>query len=247
MLVPVLVLAGATIYFGFDTQPPPASPARPRTRCSEGSDERSLAPDTLMLLAIAIPFAGAALIAAVPPLAEPARADHAVGRRRCSSSSVWSLAGPVLDGARPERHLLEIVPGLVLAFAVEPLGMLFALVAGSLWIVNSIYSIGYMRANDEPRQTCFYVCFAVALGATMGIAFAEEPVHAVPVLRAADAVDLSAGHAQGDEEAVRAGRTLSRPAARVLDAAACCRRSFGTWLLAGTHRLQGRRHPCRRD
>ena len=52
--------------------------------------------------------------------------------------------------------------------------MLFALVASVLWIVNSIYSIGYMRANDEPRQTTFYVCFAVALGSTIGIAFAKN-------------------------------------------------------------------------
>jgi len=32
-----------------------------------------------------------------------------------------------------------VVPGLSLAFAVEPLGMLFALVASFLWIVTSIY------------------------------------------------------------------------------------------------------------
>jgi multicomponent Na+:H+ antiporter subunit D len=70
--------------------------------------------------------------------------------------------------------LLDVVPGLTLAFKVEPLGLLFALVASSLWIVNSIYSIGYMRANEEPRQTGFYVCFAVALGSTMGLAFARN-------------------------------------------------------------------------
>ena len=31
-----------------------------------------------------------------------------------------------------------------------------------------------MRANDEPRQTSFYVCFAIALGSTIGIAFAKN-------------------------------------------------------------------------
>jgi len=87
---------------------------------------------------------------------------------------VWSLLANVLAGARPEVNVFEVAPGLELAFKVEPLGMLFALVAGSLWIVNSIYSIGYMRGNGEPRQTTFYVCFAVALSATMGIAFAKN-------------------------------------------------------------------------
>ena len=50
--------------------------------------------------------------------------------------------------------------------------MLFALIASGLWIVNSLYSIGYMRGNGEAHQTRFYVCFALALAATMGIAFA---------------------------------------------------------------------------
>ena len=73
-----------------------------------------------------------------------------------------------------ELELLAPVPGLKIAFAVEPLGMIFAGVASFLWIVNSIFSIGYMRGNKEPRQTRFYVCFAIAIGATMGLAFSEN-------------------------------------------------------------------------
>jgi multicomponent Na+:H+ antiporter subunit D len=52
--------------------------------------------------------------------------------------------------------------------------MLFSLVASILWLANSVYSIGYMRAHHEPRQTTFYVCFALAFSATMGVAFAEN-------------------------------------------------------------------------
>jgi len=87
---------------------------------------------------------------------------------------VWVLAPRVVAGARPELVIGSLAPGLVLALRVEPLGMLFALVAGSLWGINSLYAIGYMRANDEPRQTSFYVCFAVAIAATMGVAFAAN-------------------------------------------------------------------------
>jgi multicomponent Na+:H+ antiporter subunit D len=50
--------------------------------------------------------------------------------------------------------------------------MLFALVASGLWILNSVYSFGYMRANGELHQTRFYVCFALALAASIGIAYA---------------------------------------------------------------------------
>ena len=87
---------------------------------------------------------------------------------------VASLVPSVLDGARPGFELLEVMPGLQIAFRVEPLGMLFALVASGLWIVSSLYSIGYMRANGEAHQTRFYVCFALALAATIGIAFSAN-------------------------------------------------------------------------
>ena len=54
--------------------------------------------------------------------------------------------------------------------------MIFALVASTLWILNSFYSIGYMRGHDEPRQTSFYVCFAVAISSTIGLAFSKNLV-----------------------------------------------------------------------
>lgn len=71
-------------------------------------------------------------------------------------------------------ELLEILPGLTIALHSEPLSILFALVASGLWIVTSVYSIGYMRANNEKRQTQFYVCFAVAIFGAMGVAFAAN-------------------------------------------------------------------------
>jgi len=87
---------------------------------------------------------------------------------------VLSLYPQVQAGERPGLILTHVMPGLDLAFEVEPLGMLFALVASFLWIVTSIYSIGYMRAHGESHQTRFYVCFAVALSSTIGVAFAAN-------------------------------------------------------------------------
>lgn len=68
--------------------------------------------------------------------------------------------------------LAEPFPGLPLQLDMEPLGLLFALVASGLWIVTTIYAIGYMRGNKESDQTRFFVCFAVSIAACMGIAFA---------------------------------------------------------------------------
>ena len=88
--------------------------------------------------------------------------------------SVIQLLDPVLGGLRPELELLAPLPGLPIAFRVEPLGMIFALIASGLWIVNSLYSIGYMRKNKEGHQTRFYVCFALAIAAALGIAFSAN-------------------------------------------------------------------------
>jgi len=68
----------------------------------------------------------------------------------------------------------QMLPGLALEFRVEALGVIYALVASSLWILNSLYSIGYMRAHHEKNQTRFYMCFALAITSVMGIAFASN-------------------------------------------------------------------------
>ncbi|MDA1089182.1 MAG: proton-conducting transporter membrane subunit [Proteobacteria bacterium] len=85
---------------------------------------------------------------------------------------VASIYPAVAGGSTPSVTLFEMLPGLAIVFTVEPLGMIFAGIASFLWIVTSIYSIGYMRGHDERNQTRFYALFAVAIGAAVGIAFA---------------------------------------------------------------------------
>ncbi|MFW6093919.1 MAG: monovalent cation/H+ antiporter subunit D family protein [Pseudomonadota bacterium] len=123
------------------------------------------------VLAICIPLVGAVLIAFAgrhPNVREAITLTTAAAL----ALVVFSLVPEVLDGGRPGMTLSEPLPGVRLAFEVEPLGMLFAGVASLLWIVNSLYSIGYMRGNGESHQTRFYVCFAISIAAAVGIAFA---------------------------------------------------------------------------
>ncbi|WP_019961382.1 proton-conducting transporter transmembrane domain-containing protein [Woodsholea maritima] len=72
--------------------------------------------------------------------------------------------------SNPTIELFEFAPGLSLKFKLEPLGALFAMVASGLWILNSLYSIGYMRGNKEKDQTRFYLCFTLSIAAAMGVA-----------------------------------------------------------------------------
>jgi multicomponent Na+:H+ antiporter subunit D len=129
--------------------------------------------ETLILSAVFLPLAGALLIRLAgtsPNLREAVTLAVAV----LLFATVSQLLPGVQAGERPSAILLEILPGLAIAFEVEPLGMIFGLVASGLWIVTSLYSIGYMRGHHEKNQTRFYVCFALALSAAMGIAFAAN-------------------------------------------------------------------------
>lgn len=70
--------------------------------------------------------------------------------------------------------LFNTLPGLRVAFHVEPLGLVFALTAGTLWPITSIYAIGYLNAEGDQHQTRFHSLFCVAIGSALGIAFAEN-------------------------------------------------------------------------
>ena len=131
------------------------------------------------LVAMAIPAAGAVAIALCgrwPNVREAATLITA----GLLFWVVLGLAGQQLELGRNGGNfgeiysLGEMLPGMRLEFRMEALGVLYALVASSLWILNSLYSIGYMRAHHEKDQTRFYTCFGLAIASVMGIAFASN-------------------------------------------------------------------------
>jgi multicomponent Na+:H+ antiporter subunit D len=131
-----------------------------------------VSPEQLILAALTVPLVGALLIVLAGRVGPNLREAVTLLTSTVLIACVWSLLPEVFAGGRPAVHLVEVLPGIDVAFRVEPLGMMFAALASGLWLVNSVYSIGYMRGNHERNQTRFYVLFAVSLGATMGIAFA---------------------------------------------------------------------------
>ena len=189
------------------------------------------APD-LMLLALVIPLIGAVtivLFGKIPNLREAATLVTAVSL----FAVALSLLPVVADGGRPDLNLIEVLPGLELRFTLEPLGMLFALIASGLWIVNSIYSIGYMRAKKERNQTRFYVCFALAIFGAMGVALAGNMFTLFICYEVLTITTYPLVTHAGTPEAMRSGRTylgLLLGSSIGLQLAAI----IGTWYLTGT-------------
>ena len=132
-----------------------------------------MTPETALILTIVLPLVGAVLVALTgrsPNLRETMTLITGVALL----AVVSTLIAPVFNGATPEVVLANTLPGLSIALSIEPLGLLFALVAAPLWIVTSVYAIGYMRGHNEQNQTRFFVAFAVAISSTMGVAFADN-------------------------------------------------------------------------
>ena len=146
---------------------------------------------------------------------------------------VGSLLPQVLAGGRPELTLVEMMPGLPLRFEIEPLGMIFAGLAALLWPISSLYSIGYMRGNGETNQTLFYVCFALSLGAVMGIAFAGNLLTLFVFYELLTLSTYPLVTHKRSEDAMRAGRVYLG----ILLATSIGMLLLGiiwTWVLAGT-------------
>ncbi len=127
-----------------------------------------------IIAALLIPLVGAAGIAVASRIGDNVREAVTLSTAALLAVVVWQMIPAVMNGQFDGFVVREFMPGLKLALHVEPLGMMFAALASGLWIVNSIYSIGYMRGNKEKHQTRFYICFALSISAAMGIAFSAN-------------------------------------------------------------------------
>ena len=86
-------------------------------------------------------------------------------------TSAMLIASAIIDGQVVSITFWQIAPGIEFSFGVTALGALFGLVASGLWILASIYSVGYMRGSKEKNQTRFNFYYAVAIHAAMAISY----------------------------------------------------------------------------
>ncbi len=160
---------------------------------------------TQLVLSLVLPVVGAALILLLRgnPNAREAASLVTAG---ALFAVVLRIYGAVSDGALPEVVLAEPIPGISIALQAEPLGVLFALIASFLWIVTTVYSIGYMRGHHEQNQTRFYLFFAFAIASVMGVAFAGNLFTLFVFYEVLSLTTFPLVTHAGTEKAKRAGR-----------------------------------------
>ncbi len=156
-------------------------------------------------LAVVLPLAGALLILLLGRWPN-VREGVSLVTAGALLTLVLRLVDPVKAGLRPELVLVEVMPGIPLALRVEPLGLVFALVASFLWIVTTLYSIGYMRGHHEENQTRFFAFFAISIAAAMGVAFSANLFTLFAFYEVLTLCTFPLVTHHGTEEAKKAGR-----------------------------------------
>jgi multicomponent Na+:H+ antiporter subunit D len=129
--------------------------------------------DSRLLLALLAPLAGAGLVMATgkkPNLREGCSFVAAL----TMFLIVASLFPAVLAGKMYKLELFHIYSGLSLTLRADAMSLIFAGAASLLWCLAVFYSAGYMRGHDEPNQTRFNTCFALALFGAIGCAFSDN-------------------------------------------------------------------------
>jgi multicomponent Na+:H+ antiporter subunit D len=170
-----------------------------------GSEMGLDAQATVILWAMILPLIGAVGVVALgrwPNLRDSWTIVIGVSTFTC----VTRLIEPVMAGARPSVTLPGNMLGRGLGLEVEPLGLLFGLVASGLWIPTSLYGFGYMRGREEVNQTRFFTCFALAISAALGIAFAGDLITLFLFYELLTFSTYPLVTHAGTEAAIRAGR-----------------------------------------
>ncbi|MCC5872169.1 MAG: monovalent cation/H+ antiporter subunit D family protein [Gammaproteobacteria bacterium] len=105
-----------------------------------------------------------------------------LGEQRQHTRTALNLAGAILKlvlilimllaiqaGATFEFRL-PLLPGIDLLLHADHLTMLFATLSAALWLVTTVYAIGYLE--QSPNRARFFGFFSLCVAATMGVASA---------------------------------------------------------------------------
>lgn len=128
----------------------------------------------LPLIAVLLPVVAATLVLVTGERYRNLRDSWSTGTAIVMVGVVAFMLPDVLDGRVPQTTIIEISPGIDIMLRADAAGMIFALLASSLWVVASVYAVGYMRAEHEHKQTRFFTAFALSIAAAAGVALSAN-------------------------------------------------------------------------
>lgn len=139
------------------------------------------------------------------------------------------MSARVAEGATFEARL-AVLPGLDLVLQADALSVLFAALSATLWLLTTIYAIGYLERGAHRSR--FFGFFSLCVGATVGIALAGNLFTFLLFYELLTLSTFPLVVHRGTPEAMRAGRiylahTLAGGLALLLG-------TLWLWTIAGT-------------
>ncbi len=100
---------------------------------------------------------------------------------------------------------LEVLPGFHLTLIGDALALLFVTLSAILWLVTTVYAIGYLEGS--PNRTRFFAFFSLCVTATTGLAMAGDLFTFIIFYEALTWTTYPLVVHRGSAEAIRAGRS----------------------------------------
>lgn len=116
---------------------------------------------------------------------------------------IWMLLGVYRQQTFELR--LQLLPGLELALQADALSLLFVALSTALWLVTTIYAIGYLEGS--PNRSRFFGFFSLCVTATVGVAMAGNLITFVLFYELLTLATYPLVVHRGTEAARRAGQT----------------------------------------
>jgi len=117
------------------------------------------------------------------------------------------LVGIMIWGVYNGHHYeirLPMLPGLDLVLRADALSLLFVILSTVLWLVTTVYAIGYLE--DSPYRSRFFGFFSLCVTATVGVALAGNLITFLLFYELLTLATYPLIIHRGTEEARRAGR-----------------------------------------
>ncbi len=171
----------------------------------------------------------APILFALPERAAKLRTAINLGMAALKVALVGWLSLKVSQGVIYDLRF-EMLPGLEFKLQADPLAILFIALSAVLWLITTIYSVGYLEHG--PHRARFFGFFSLCVAATVGIALSGNLFTFLLFYELLTLATYPLVIHRGTAEALRAGRiyliyTLAGGLVLLLG-------TLGLWVLAGT-------------
>ncbi|MFU8818900.1 MAG: proton-conducting transporter membrane subunit, partial [Desulfurivibrio sp.] len=117
------------------------------------------------------------------------------------------LIGVMIHGMFQGVHYeatMPFLPGITLVLRADSLAVLFATLSAVLWLLTTIYAVGYLE--NSPNRSRFFGFFSLCVSATVGVALAGNLITFLLFYEMLTLATYPLVVHRGTPEALRAGR-----------------------------------------